>query len=196
MSIDTKTIVQLRDMTGAGIADCKKALEEAGGSIETAIENLRKRGEIKAAKKSAERTASEGLIGAYIHGAGKVGALVNVACETDFVARTDDFTNLVRDIGMQIAAMAPTYVSPDQIPAEIIEKEKEIYREQLKQEGKPEAMWDKIMEGKLNKFYEDVCLLNQAYIKDDSIKVSDMVNTMMAKTGEKIVVREFSRFQV
>ncbi|MEI6627393.1 MAG: translation elongation factor Ts [bacterium] len=196
MAIDLKLVAQLREQTGLGLSDCKKALEEANGDLVKALEILRKRGEVKAAKKMAERTTKEGLIGAYIHGIGKVGALVNVACETDFVAKTDGFKELVKDIAMQVAAMAPQYINAEAVPAEVIEKEKEIYRAQLKEEGKPEQMWDKIIEGKLQRFYNEVCLLNQAFIKDETKKVSDLLTEAVAKTGEKIEVKEMSRFQV
>lgn len=196
MSIDIKIISQLRDQTGAGIGDCKKALEETGGDINKAIEVLRKKGEIKAAKKSSERTTKEGLVGSYIHGAGKVGALISVACETDFVAKTDDFKELVRELAMHVAAMAPLYLSPEQVPTEVLDKEKEIYSVQLKQEGKPENIIEKILEGKVAKYYEDVCLLNQCYIKDDTKKIADLVNESIAKTGEKIEIKDFVRFQI
>jgi elongation factor Ts len=196
MAIDTKTIAALRSQTGAGLADCKKALEEVGGDMDKAVEALRKSGAAKAAKKSAERTTKAGLVGSYIHGEGRIGALVKVACETDFVAKNDDFKELVTEVAMQVAAMAPQYVSPENIPEDVILKEKEIYSEQLKAEGKPENIWEKIIEGKLKKFYEDVCLLNQTYMKDDSKTINDLVAEAIAKTGEKIEVIEIARFQV
>lgn len=196
MSIDIKIISQLRDQTGAGIGDCKAALEETAGDLTKAIEVLRKKGEIKAAKKSAERVTKEGLVEAYIHSSNKVGALVGVACETDFVAKTEDFKGLVKAIAMQVAAMAPLYLAPETVPAEVVAKEKEIYSEQLKQEGKPEAIWEKVIAGKLAKYYEEVCLLNQLYIKDDSKKISDLINELIAKTGEKIEVKDFIRYQI
>ncbi|MFH0779674.1 MAG: translation elongation factor Ts [Parcubacteria group bacterium] len=191
-----KAILKLRNLTGAGLVDCQKALDEAGGDLTKAQEILRKKGEAKAAKKIQERQAKEGIVYSYIHSNNKVGVLLELFCETDFVARTDDFKNLARDIAMQIAAMSPEYLNSDQIPDEVIEKEKEIYREQLKTEGKPEAMIEKIMTGKLQKFYEEVCLLNQPFIKDEKIKIEDLIKQAIAKIGEKIEIGKFVRFQI
>ncbi len=191
--IDAKTVAELRAKTGAGIVDCKKALEEAGGDLEKAAEILRKKGIAKAGSKS-ERHAAEGLIYAYVHTNGKVGALVEVRCETDFVARTDAFKELCHDLALQIVAMNPLYVSKDQIPAETLEKEKEIYGEEFAGSGKPPEMVAKIVEGKLGKFYNEVCLLNQAFIKDEDKTIEDVVKEAIAKMGENIQVRRFIRY--
>lgn len=193
---DPKAILNLRNLTGAGMVDCQKALDEAGGDLTKAQEILRKKGEAKATKKMQERQAKEGIVYSYIHSNNKVGAMLELFCETDFVGRTDDFKNLAHDIAMQIAAMSPEYLNSDQIPAEVIEKEKEVYREQLKTEGKPEAMIEKIMAGKLQKFYEDVCLMNQPFIKDEKIKIEDLIKQAIAKIGEKIEIGKFVRFQI
>ncbi len=194
--IDAKMILKLREMTGAGMNDCQKALTEANGDIEKAKEFLRKSGEVKAAKKMTERIAKEGIVYSYVHSNNKVGSMIELFCETDFVARTDDFKNLARDLAMQIVAMSPEYLSPEQVPAGAIDKEKEIYRAQLEKEGKPAEMIEKIMTGKLAKYYEEVCLLKQATIKDDKIKIEDMLKAMIAKTGEKIEIGKFIRFQI
>ena len=196
MSVDKQSIFHLRELTGAGLNDCQKALEESNGDIEKAVEILRKKGAIKAAKKSIEREASEGIVDSYIHANGTVGVLVMVRCETDFVARNQEFKNLVHDIALQIAGARPLYITPENVPAEVIEKEKEIYREQLKREGKPPAMVDKIVEGKLEKYFQDVCLLKQPFIKDDSKTVEQLIQQMIAKLGEKITIGDFARFQI
>lgn len=193
---DQKAIINLRNLTGAGLVDCQKALEEAGGDLAKAQEILRKKGEAKATKKLQERQTKEGIVYSYIHSNNKVGAMLELFCETDFVARTEDFKSLARDIAMQIAALAPEYLKPDDVPAEIIEKEKEVYREQLKTEGKPEAMIEKILPGKSQKFYEEVCLLNQPFIKDEKIKIEDLIKQSIAKIGEKIEIGKFIRFQI
>ena len=195
MAITAQMVKELRERTGAGMMECKKALQEAGGDMEKAMEILRKKGIAKAEKK-ASRATKEGIIGSYIHMGGKIGVLVEVNCETDFVARTDEFQNLVKDIAMQIAAMNPKYVSKEDVPEEVIEKEKTIYREQALASGKPEHVVDKIVEGKLNKFFEEVCLLEQDFIKDDSKKVKDVITEVIAKLGENIRVARFVRFQV
>lgn len=194
--VDIKLVSQLREMTGAGLSDCQEALTEANGNLEKAQDILRQKGEIKAAKKIAERQTKEGIVYAYVHSNQKVGALLELFCETDFVARTEDFKKLANDLGLQIAAMAPEYLSPEQVPAEIIEKEKNIYGEQLKAEGKPAARLEKILEGKLAKFYEEVCLLKQPFIKDDKQKVEERIKEVIAKTGEKIEVGRFIRYQI
>jgi len=193
---DLQTVTKLRAQTGAGMVDCKKALDESNGGYEKAIEILRKKGEAKATKKMNERQTKEGIVYSYIHSNGKVGVLLEFFCETDFVARTDDFKALAHDIAMQIVAMSPDYLSPEQVPAAVLEKEKEVYREQLKAEGKPEAMMEKILEGKLAKFYEENCLLNQTFIKDDKVKVGELIKQMIAKTGEKIEIGKYARFQI
>lgn len=194
--VELQTVTKLRAQTGAGMVDCKKALDESNGDYEKAIEILRKKGEAKATKKMAERQTKEGIVYSYIHSNNKAGVLLELFCETDFVARTDDFKALAHDIAMQIVAMSPEYLMPEQVPAAVLEKEKEVYREQLKNEGKPEAMLEKILEGKLAKYYEENCLLNQAFIKDDKIKVGDLIKQMIAKTGEKIEIGKFARFQI
>ncbi len=193
MSVTPALIKELRQKTGAGVMDCKEALVECGGDMEKAVEYLRKKGLATAAKK-ASRAASEGLVASYIHAGGKIGVLVEVNCETDFVAKTDEFQALVKDICMQIAASSPQYVSREDVPEEVVEKEKEIYREQALESGKPEKVVDRIVEGKISKFFEEVCLLEQDFIKDPDKKVKDVVTEAIAKLGENIVVRRFARF--
>ena len=193
--IDAKTVAELRALTGAGVVDCKKALEENGCDMVKSAEWLRKKGIAKAATK-AERNAKEGLIYAYIHSNSKVGAMIEVACETDFVARTEGFKALCHELGLQIAAMNPLYVSKDQIPAEVLEKEKEIYAQEFEGSGKSVEMIDKIVGGKLGKFYSEVCLLDQAYIKDEDKTIEEVVKEAIAKTGENIQVRRFVRFSM
>lgn len=191
--IDAKTVSELRAMTGAGIVECKKALEEASGDLASAAELLRKKGIAKAGSKS-DRSTSEGLVYAYVHGNGKVGAMVEVLCETDFVARTEGFKELCHELGLQIAAMNPLYVSKDQIPAEVIEKEKSIYAEEFAGSSKPADVVGKILEGKLSKWYSEICLMNQAYIKDEDKTVEDVVKETISKCGENIQVKRFTRF--
>jgi len=193
--ISAKEVSELRQRTGAGMMDCKKALEETKGDIDAAIELLRKSGAAKAEKRIG-RTASEGLIGSYIHHNGKIGVLVEVNCETDFVARTDDFKNLVKSIAEHIAAAQPLAVDKTQIPAEKVEQERRIFSEQVKQSGKPANLVDKIVEGKLESFYKDSCLLSQPWVRDDKKTVGDLVKEVSAKTGENIQVRRFTRFQM
>ncbi len=194
-NVSMDAVKELREKTGAGVGDCRKALIEAGGNIEKAIDYLREKGIASAAKKSS-RTAKEGRIYSYIHTNGKVGAMVEINCETDFVARTDEFENLLKDIAMQIAAMSPLYVKREDIPQEVLDKEREIYKAQLKDSGKPENIVDKIVEGKIEKYYKDVCLLEQAYIKDDSKTVDTIIKEKIAKLGENIIVKRFARFVV
>ncbi|MFH0854845.1 MAG: translation elongation factor Ts [bacterium] len=194
--MNTQTITKLRNMTGAGMLDCKKALDETNGDIEKAIDYLRKKGEIKAAKKSAERDASEGIIHSYIHAGGKVGVMIQLNCETDFVARNADFQELAHNLAMHIAAANPSYVKQEDVPKEELEKEKDIYREQLKTEGKPENIIEKILDGKIAKYYEEVCLLKQPFIKDDKKKVEHIISEVIAKIGEKIEVAKFARYQI
>lgn len=193
MTLDTSLITQLRTKTGAGIVDCKEALTESNGDLVKAEEILRKKG-LKTVAKKAGRSAKEGVITSYIHAGGKVGVMVELNCETDFVARNDDFQTLAKDIAMHIAASAPEYLKPEDVPSAVLEKEKEILREQLKAEGKPEAMMEKIIEGKLAKFYEERCLLNQVFIKDETKKISDLVQAAIAKIGENIELRRFTRY--
>ncbi|MBI5144226.1 MAG: translation elongation factor Ts [Candidatus Omnitrophica bacterium] len=185
-------IKKLREKTNAGVVDCKKALRDAGGDIDKAIEILRKQG-VSLASKKAGRQAKEGRIESYIHLGGKIGVLVEVNCETDFVARNDDFKSFVKDIAMQVAASNPLYVKREEVLQEAIKKETDIIKAQLT--GKPQSAIDKIVEGKLAKFYEEVCLLEQPFIKDTSLKVKDILTSMIAKIGENIVIRRFVRYQ-
>ena len=195
MTIDINLIKQLRDLTGAGVADVKEALEEAKGDIEKAKDVLRLKGQKSAAKRT-ERSASQGLVSSYVHSNGKIGVLVEVNCETDFVARTADFQELVHNIALQIAAAAPEYVKSEDVPAEIVAKEKSICAEEMAEEKKPEAIKEKIIEGKLQKFYSSVCLINQPFIKDDKKKIQDLITETIAKTGENIQVKRFIRFSM
>jgi elongation factor Ts len=188
-------VKELRVKTGAGMMDCKEALAAENGDFEKAIDYLRKKG-MSAATKRSSKAAKDGTIACYIHMGGRIGVMVEVNCETDFVAKTEDFQTMAKDIAMHVAASNPRYVRAEEIPAEDLEREKEIYRSQLKEEKKPEKIWDKIIEGKLNKFYEEVCLLNQKFIKNTDITVGTLVTNTMAKTGENIVVRRFARFQL
>ncbi len=190
-------VKELRDLTSAGVMDCKEALNATGDNLEAAVEYLRKKGIASAAKK-AHREAKEGVVGSYIHAGAKLGVLVELNCESDFVARTDAFQELVKDLGMQVAAANPTYVAREDVPGEVLEKEREIYREQMAKEKKPPQVIDKIVEGKLEKFFADACLLEQPFIKDASGKtrVKELVATTTAKTGERIVVKRFARFQI
>ncbi|GHT39945.1 elongation factor Ts [Endomicrobiia bacterium] len=195
--MSTELITKLREMTGAGIMDCRNALKESCNDIHKACRWLREKGIVSAVKK-AGRSARQGLVYSYIHGNGTLGVLVEVDCETDFVAKTEDYQSLVKEIAMQIAAIAPTYVSRDQVPLSILEAEKEIYRAQLKEEGKPKKMWDKIIEGKIEKFYGQICLYDQIYMRDASSDetIKDLVAKAIAKIGENIVIKRFARFKV
>ncbi len=195
MTITAEQVKQLREQTGAGMMECKKALSEAAGDVAKAIELLRKAGRAQADKRSG-RTASEGLIDAYIHAGSRMGVLIEVNCETDFVARTDEFARLVRDLALQACAAGADYVRREDVPPARVEKEREIYRAQLENSGKPANVLDKIVEGKLAKFYSEVCLLEQPFIKDDKMTVQDLVQRASAKTGENIIVRRFVRFQL
>lgn len=195
MEITASMVKELRERTGAGMMDCKKALMESNGDVDKAIEILREKG-LAAAAKKAGRIATEGIVDSYIHGGGRIGVLIEVNCETDFVARTEDFRNFVHDIAMQVAAANPQYVSKEDVPAEVIEKEKEIYRAQAKNEGKPDKVIEKMVEGRLEKYYKDVCLLEQPFIKDDSKTVKQLLNELIAKIGENIVIRRFVRFEL
>ena len=196
MEITASLVKKLRDETGAGMMDCKKALVEAEGDLEKAKEILRKKG-IDAASKKAGRATSNGRIESYIHMEGKIGVLIEVGCETDFVARTDDFKQLAKNLAMQIAAMKPVYISRDSVPQDIIEKEKEIYKAQIPPD-KPEQVIERILEGKLEKFFEENCLLEQVYIRDEEgkIKVKDYISETIAKLGENIVVKRFTRYEL
>lgn len=193
--VKTEDIVKLRERTGAGIMDCKKALIEAENDLDKACDLLRELGVAKAAKK-ANRIAAEGVVHSYIHMGGKIGVLVEVNCETDFVARSDAFMDLVKDLALQIAASAPRYVSREDVPVQEVEKEREVLKATALNEGKPEKIIDRIVDGGINKLYGDICLLEQAYIKDPSKKVLDIVNEAVAKIGEKISVRRFTRYEM
>jgi elongation factor Ts len=193
--ITAALVKQLRDKTGAGMMECKAALTEANGNMEEAITLLRKRGLASAAKR-AGRTTSQGVIGSYIHMGGKIGVLVEVNCESDFVARTDDFTNLVKELGMHIAAAAPRWVRREDVPPEEVEKEKAIYRGQMEQEKKPAHVIDKIIEGKLGSFYSQFVLLDQPFVRDDKMTITQLVAQASAKTGENVQVSRFVRFRV
>jgi elongation factor Ts len=192
--ITPQMIKDLRERTGAGMSDCKKALTECAADMEKAVEYLRKKGIASAAKK-ATRVASEGTVASYLHGS-RIGVLVEVNCETDFVARNPDFVAFARELAMQVAAMNPQYVSAEEIPAAVIQKEKEIRMEQARQSGKPEPVWAKIVDGQIAKWYKDVCLLDQAWVKDDKKDIRSLLTDLVAKTGENVKVRRFARFEV
>jgi elongation factor Ts len=195
LEISASQVKELREKTGVGIMDCKQALKESQGNIEQAIDFLRKKG-IATAKKRGGRQTSEGMVQSYIHAGGKIGVLVEVNCETDFSAKTDDFTNFVKDLAMQIAATNPISIDREGIPPETLKKEMEIYAIQARESGKPEKVVEKIVEGKMKKFYSEVCLLEQAYVKNPDNTIQDLVNDLMAKTGENIVISRFARFQL
>jgi elongation factor Ts len=193
--ISPKLVMELRQRTGVGMMECKKALAESNGDIDLAIETLRKKGAAKAASK-ADRAASQGLVEAYIHPGGGVGVLVEVNCETDFVARTDDYAALVRNIAMHIAAMNPVAVRREEIAPELAASERAIYADQVKAEGKPEAIVEKIVDGKMNKWYSEIVLLEQPYVKDDKKSVGDLIQEAIAKMGENIQVRRFAKVRL
>ena len=193
--VSIELIKELRKRTAAGFSDCKKALEEAGGDIEKAIDILRKRGLAIAAKRASKET-SEGVVASYIHSNKKIGVLVEVNCETDFVARTEEFQQFAHDVAMQIAATNPICVKREDVPQEVLEREKKLYEEQLKEAGKPEHIIPKIVEGKLEKFYKENVLLEQEFIKNPEVTIQDLLNELIAKTGEKIVIKRFCRFQI
>ncbi len=197
MSVTVEEIKELREKTGTGMMDCKRALTDAGGDFEKAVDILRKKGLAAANKKSA-RTTSEGLINSYIHLGGKIGVLVEINCETDFVARTDDFQGFIKDVAMHIAATSPLCVSREDLSDETLERERNIHREQLLQQKKPDNIIDKILTGKMEKYYTDVCLLDQVFVKDPEgkKKIKDLVAECVAKLGENIVIRRFARFQL
>jgi elongation factor Ts len=194
---DAKTVMELREKTGAGVMDCKAALQASNGNLDAAVEFLRKKG-LADAKKREHRDAKEGLVHAYIHPGSKLGVLIEVDCETDFVAKTDAFQELVRDLAMQVAATSPVYVSRDEVPATVLEKEREIYREQMADQKKPAQVLDKIVEGKLEKWFSEQCLLEQVFIKDAAgkTKVKDLVDLTNSRMGERVVVKRFARFQI
>ncbi len=195
MQITAAMVKDLRQRTGIGMMECKKALTESDGDAEKAITILRKKGYSRAQKKM-DREASEGMIGSYIHMNGKIGVLVEVNCESDFVARNEEFQELVKNIGIHIAASNPQYISSDDIPPEVLDEEREITRAQFQDSKKPPEIVAKIVEGKLNKFYEEVCLLNQPYVKDDKLSIHDLITSIIAKVGENIKVRRFARFEL
>ncbi len=193
MTIDAKLVKTLRDKTGAPMMDCKEAIAESDGDLEKASEYLRKKG-LQTADKKAARETSEGLVGSYIHHNGLVGVLVEVNCETDFVARGDDFQAFVKDLGQHIAAANPLYLNPEEVPAEVLDKEREIIKAQIT--GKPDNIVDKIVEGKLNKYYQETCLLHQLFVKDDSKTIEQLLRELIGKLGENMKIRRFARFNI
>lgn len=195
MEVSAAIVKQLREQTGAGFMDCKKALAECGGDIEKAVDVLRQKG-LAAAARKASRVAADGAVGAYVHPGGRIGVIVELNCETDFVARTEEFQILLKDIAMQIAAANPRYVRMEDVPSEDFEKEKDIYRRQAQETGKPEKVIEKIVEGKMERFYSEVCLLEQGFIKDPDRKVSAIINDAVARLGENIQVRRFARYHL
>jgi elongation factor Ts len=195
LEITSTMVKELRTKTGAGMMDCKEALTAVDGDFEKAIDFLRKKG-LSAATKRSSKAAKDGTVASYIHMGGKIGVMVEINCETDFVAKTDDFQSMAKDIAMHIAATNPMCVRPEEIAGDILDREKEIYRSQLREEKKPEKIWDKIIEGKLKKYYEDVCLVEQKFVKNQDITIGTLISNMIAKTGENIVIRRFARFQL
>jgi len=195
MEIDAKTVKELRERTLAPIMDCKRALEEAQGNFDKAIDLLREKG-LKTSQKKATRSAKDGLVSAYIHPGGKIGVLVEVSCETDFVARTEDFKELVKNLSMQIAASNPLYLSREDVPLAILEKEKDIYRNQALHEGKPEKIVDKIIAGKIEKFFSEVCLIEQSYVREPEVTIKELLDSQIGKLGENIIIRRFCRYQL
>lgn len=195
MEISIELVKDLRQRTGAGVVDCKTALREAKGDVDAAIDYLRRKGLATAAKK-AGRIATDGLVSSYIHAGGKMGVLVEINCETDFVAKTGDFQTFVKNIAMHIAAANPQYIKREDVSAEVLEKEREIYRTQAMESGKPVKVIDKIVEGKMERFFSEACLLEQTYIKDSDLTIKEVLDSMIAKLGENIAIRRFSRFQL
>jgi elongation factor Ts len=195
MAVTAGMVKELRERTGAGMMDCKKALSETGGDLERAIDYLRQKGLSDAAKRTG-RTASEGVISSYIHPGGKIGVLLEVNCESDFVARTEEFQALVKDLAMQVAASNPLYLRREDIPDDVIAREKKIYEAQAKEGGKPERIVERIVQGKLEKFFQEVCLLEQPFVKDPGMSVHQLVASVLAKLGENILVRRFQRYQL
>ena len=195
MEVSASMVKDLREKTGAGMMDCKKALAESGGNFEKAVDYLRQKGLATAARR-AGKVASEGQIGSYVHAGGKIGVMVEVNCETDFVAKTDDFQAFAKDVAMHIAASSPLYVQRENVPPEALEREREIYRAQARESGKPEKIMEKIVEGKLEKYYSEVCLLEQPFVKDPDRTVQDLLNGLIGKLGEKVEIRRFIRYQV
>lgn len=195
MEVSAAMVRDLREQTGAGIMDCKKALAEAKGNLEAAVQYLREKG-LAAAQKRASKVTSEGIVGYYIHSGGKIGVLVEVNCETDFVAKTEDFQSLVRDVAMHIAAAGPQYIKKEEVPQDVLEKEKAIYKTQALESGKPEKVIDKMVEGKVEKFLKEICLLEQTFVKNPDITINELLTTVIAKIGENISIRRFARFKV
>lgn len=195
MEVNAAIVKELRERTGAGIMDCKKALAESGGTLEKAVEYLRQKG-LAAAAKKATQSASDGAVGAYVHPGGKIGVLVELNCQTDFVARTTEFQTLLKDVAMQIAAANPRFVRPEDVSPQEADKEREIYRRQALESGKPEKVVDRIVEGKMERFYSEVCLLEQAFIKNPDLKISDVIAEAVARLGENIQVRRFARYHL
>ena len=195
MEISIELVKDLRQRTGAGVIDCKAALQEAQGNMEAAIDYLRRKGLATAAKK-AGRIATDGLISSYIHAGGKMGVLVEINCETDFVAKTEDFQTFVKNIAMHIAAANPQYIRREEIPEEALERERAIYRTQAQDSGKPQKVIDKIIEGKMERFYSEVCLLEQTYVRDSDLTIKELLDAMIAKIGENMTIRRFARFQL
>lgn len=193
--IDTLRLQELRDITGLGMMDCKKALEETDGDIEKAVDLLRKKGAAVAAKRSGRDTA-QGIIHAYIHPGSRIGVMIELNCETDFVARTDEFTNLANDICMHIAALKPLYLNPEDVDSKLLEHEKGIAREQLAGSGKPEKIIEQILNGKMQKLYDEICLMRQQFVKNDQKTITDVLTDVMAKTGEKIQIKRFARYEI
>ncbi len=194
-AITAQLVKELREKTGVGMMDCKKALAESGGDMEKAVEFLRKKG-LATAQKRAGRATSEGIVQSYIHMGGKIGVLVEVNCESDFVAKNEDFQGFAKNIAMHIAATNPVGIAAEDVPADVVAKEMEIYRGQAQEMGKPEKMLDKIAEGKMVKFFKDNCLLNQPYVRDPNLTIADLLNETIAKIGENISIRRFARFQI
>ena len=195
MEITAKMVKELREATNAGMMDCKKALKETGGDMDAAVEYLRKKGIASASKKEG-RSTSQGIVGSYIHMGGKVGVLLEVACETDFVARTDDFQEFVHNVAMHIAAASPLAVTREEVDPALVEKEKEIYAAQMAEQGKPAEMIDKIVEGKVDKYYSEICLLEQKYVKDPDMTVEDYLKSIIGSLGENMQIKRFTRYQI
>jgi len=195
MDIPTAQVKQLRELTGAGILDCRRALEETGGDLDRAVELLREKG-LAAAEKRLGRETREGYIDLYSHGSGRVGVMVEVNCETDFVARTEEFRRFAHEIALQVAAAGPLYLDASEVPAQVVEVERAEARNEARREGKPEGVWGQIVEGRLEKFYREVCLLRQPYIRDEQKTVADVLRQMIASTGENVVIRRFQRWEV
>jgi elongation factor Ts len=195
MSVNVENVKALREKTGAGFMDCKNALTEAEGDMEKAVDLLRQRG-IDVAMSREGKAAEEGVISSYVHAGNQIGVLVDLRCETDFVARTDEFREFGRDIAMQVAAMHPKWIAPEDVPCEEVEREREVLTQQALEEGKPEHIVEKMVEGRLEKFYADVCLMNQPFIRDDSLTIEDKLNELIAQTGERVLIKRFVRYQV